>query len=112
MAKRVAKMQRPTEGGAAGLDPSSVTVDQLADLINRDRLARLLSWPKYAEFMGIPQATVYKISRKARNRKGPHQTTIARILQVITDNPMTAHGVRTRGEASDGDRKKPMAGTD
>lgn len=90
MAKRGAEM-RLAESGAAGLDPGSVTVEQLADLINRDRLARLLSWPKYAEFLGIPQATVYKISRKVRNKNGPHKTTISRILQVITDNRPKRH---------------------
>ncbi len=106
MAKRESRLTGTTSGGAGGLTPDSVTVDQLAELIEKDRLARFLSWPKYAQFLGIPQATVYKIYRKVRNR--PHQTTIARILQVIADNPVRSErtqtkqaGVRPRGKASD-----------
>jgi DNA-binding transcriptional regulator YiaG len=106
----------PTAGDAAGAPaPDSMTVEALARLIETDRLDRGLSWPKYAAFLGIPQATVYKISRQVRNR--PHQTTIAKILRVIRQNPTTGAaatprpksrtGVRTRGKAAPAGEQSP-----
>lgn len=60
---------------AAGTLPADP--QQLADLIKKDRVARRMTWPAYAEFLGVKLSTIYKIAQ-GRVRK-PHELTLADI---------------------------------
>lgn len=71
---------------AAGTLPADP--QQLADLIKNDRIARRLTWPRYAEFLGVKLSTIYKIAKGRVQR--PHELTLA----VISDRlfPKTEGG--------------------
>jgi hypothetical protein len=94
---KVSHSKSPTEGieaATARLEQArSMTVQELANLIRADRLARSgqgqrMSWPAYARFMGIAQSTIYKIAQGRVER--PHETTVDQILAKIKANPVPA----------------------
>lgn len=60
---------------AAGTLPADP--QQLAELIRKDRVSRRMTWPKYAEFLGVKMSTIYKIA-KGRVRR-PHELTLGAI---------------------------------
>lgn len=68
---------------------------ELAELINRDRLIRRLTWPAFAEFLGVPHSTVYKIAGGRTNR--PHELTVAQILERIKAVPATTPAAPSAG---------------
>lgn len=70
---------------ATDLDYRTVTVEQLAKLLSEDRITRRMTWPAYAEFLGVPMATIYKISRGVRGRV--HELTRATIIDKIKSVP-------------------------
>jgi hypothetical protein len=63
-----------------------VTPDYLTNLrkrIGRDRLDRRMTWPEYAQWMGVKQSTLYKIwdGRTAR----PHELTVQQIEDKLKE---------------------------
>lgn len=62
----------------------TITVSELADLMNNDRLRRKMSWPAYSVLLGVPHVTLYKIFSGERTK--PHQTTVFAILTAIEAN--------------------------
>ncbi len=73
-------------------------VADLAARIKADRIRRRMSWPEYAEFMGVKQSTLYKIADGRTTR--PHDTTVAdiedKLKRPVKDKqqptPAAAHG--------------------
>lgn len=85
----------PRGDGGVSDDQQLTRIDPraLAQLIRRDRLARGMSWPKYAAFLSVEgkaigQATVYKIARGSVSR--PHETTVNQILNRVRAVPAPA----------------------
>ena len=46
----------------------------LASRIKADRRKRRMSWPAYAEWMGVKMSTIYKIAQGRTDR--PHELTV------------------------------------
>ena len=54
-----------------------VDLSKLARVLKKDRLRLKMTWPHYAEHMGVPLSTLYKI---ARGDSHPHELTVQTIL--------------------------------
>lgn len=67
---------------------ASPEIQTLAAELQRDRVARGLTWPAYAVWLEEKQSTVYKIAMGATFR--PHELTISRIQKKLKDNPLPA----------------------
>lgn len=75
----------PTSSGLAeGGDPA--TIAALAKRIRRDRLDRRMTWPSYAQWMGVNQFTIYKIAMGTTTR--PHALTVEKIQAKLNDEPV------------------------
>ncbi|MGE0430522.1 MAG: hypothetical protein AB7P11_21170 [Hydrogenophaga sp.] len=53
----------------------------LVDRLKADRLARRMSWDKYAKLLDVPISTLAKMARGQTKR--PHDTTIAWLEQQL-----------------------------
>jgi transcriptional regulator with XRE-family HTH domain len=51
--------------------------------LRADRLARRLSWEKYAKLLDVPLSTLGKITRGVSKR--PHETTLAHLERKLAD---------------------------
>lgn len=76
----------------------AIDIRKVSQLLQQDRLDRGLTWPAYADFLGVPQATVYKIARGAHQR--PHQLTLAKILGRINAAPAPGRSAGGAGGAT------------
>jgi len=54
-----------------------IDVGDLARRVCADRVARRMTWPDYAAFLGLSQSAIYKIARGKISR--PHDLTVANI---------------------------------
>jgi hypothetical protein len=76
-AKRGLKRQAPADTVSGDqLDPQQVAAD-----VRRDRIARKMTWPVYAAFMGIPLTTLYKLAKGYTHR--PHELTLDLIRERL-----------------------------
>lgn len=71
----------PAESGDTFSDPK-----QLAAAIRKDRLARKLSWPAYAAWIGVKMSTIYKIAKGTTRL--PHELTIDTIRTKWAADPL------------------------
>jgi ribosome-binding protein aMBF1 (putative translation factor) len=55
----------------------------LADRIRADRIARAMTWQRYAQWMGVKLSTIYKISRGDTNL--PHELTLDKIKKKLAE---------------------------
>ncbi len=93
MAKRTTrKGALPKSEGRATVSDAATGVAALAKRINDDRVARRMTWPVYAGFIGIKLSTIYKIASGATTR--PHALTVADIEAKLAANstPTPAEG--------------------
>lgn len=69
--------------GSAATLPADEGVNpiQLAADVRRDRLRRKMTWPVYAEFLGVPLTTLYKLAKGYTNR--PHELTLDLIRERL-----------------------------
>ena len=72
----------------------------LAEILKADRVQRTnakgeigMSWPEYAEFLGVKMTTVYKIAQGVHT---PRETTVARIKAKLEQNPIQGSTTRKR----------------
>jgi hypothetical protein len=83
----------PNAGGGATVT-GAAGVAALAKRINDDRVKRRMTWPVYADFMGVKMATLYKIATGVTTR--PHAITMAiieeKMAQPATTTPTPAEG--------------------
>lgn len=63
----------------------------LASRLNADRIKRRMTWPVYADHLGVKLSTVYKIAKRATTR--PHETTVAQIEERLAETEK-AEGAR------------------
>lgn len=64
-------------------DDKETRYADLVDRLKADRLARRLSWDKYAKLLDVPISTLAKMARGQTKR--PHDTTIAWLEQRLQD---------------------------
>ncbi len=70
---------------------SKVTANQdLAARLRADRVRRRMTWPAYAQFMGMQLSTIYKIASGAT--KKPHELTVAELEAKLAGTSNTAEG--------------------
>lgn len=76
----------------------------LAEILKADRVKRVnakgeigMSWPEYADFLGVKMTTVYKIAQGVHT---PRETTVARIKARLEQNPIRESGSRKRSKAA------------
>lgn len=71
-----------TDGPATMADTDgAVPKESLAKRLNADRLKRRMTWPAYAQFLGVKLSTVYKIATEKTTK--PHELTVAQIEERI-----------------------------
>lgn len=76
----------------------------LAEILKADRVQRTnakgeigMSWPEYADFLGVKMTTVYKIAQGVHT---PRETTVARIKARLAENPIKESETRKRKTAA------------
>jgi predicted transcriptional regulator len=79
--------------------PQDPDVLQLVVQLRADRLARGLSWQKYAKLMGQPFTTLYKLSTGATSK--PHETTLYQLRTRLAE--LQAKDQGDEATASQGD---------
>jgi predicted transcriptional regulator len=84
--KRSVAASQASGGTAEQIATGVMASSELQRLVVRDRIARKMTWPVYAQFLGVPMATVYKIARGTHTK--PHELTVATILEKIRDHPV------------------------
>lgn len=80
----MAKEKRGLKGPAGGATlPADDQVDprRLAADVRRDRIKRKMTWPVYADFLGVPLTTLYKLAKGYTNR--PHELTLDLIRERL-----------------------------